>query len=270
MTIEESLATALAQLAGPPPVSLSLRLGAALGVGDRYAEVAGAPWPAGRTWVAFSERGISLLWLAADENEFLEAYTARWGTRPLRRAPAPPPELQRALAGEPPARTALRYDLEGLSPFQQAVLRKTAEIPRGEVRPYAWVAREVGQPSAVRAVGTALGRNPIPILIPCHRVVRSDGRIGNYALGSPMKSQLLSEEGVDLSELVDLAARGIRYVGSATSKTFCLPTCGVARSVPPPARLTFRTAIDAFEAGHRPCAGCRPTADEVPVPIRPS
>ena len=67
------------------------------------------------------------------------------------------------------------------------MLTKTLEIPSGEVRPYGWVAREIGRPKAVRAVGSALGRNPVPVLIPCHRVVRSDGHVGNYGLGVPMK-----------------------------------------------------------------------------------
>jgi O-6-methylguanine DNA methyltransferase len=250
-----TLETALAGLAEPPPPSLLRRVGTALAVGDQYAGVEG---PAGPVWVAFSERGVSLLWMATDEDQFLAAYVERWGNRPLRRATAVPPELRGALAGRSPVPA---YDLEGLSPFRQAVLRKTAEIPRGEVRPYAWVAREVGQPAAVRAVGTALGRNPIPILIPCHRVVRSDGRIGNYALGTPMKSRLLTEEGVDLSELVELASRGIRYLGGAGSRTYCLPTCRMVRDRPPGERTAFRSAGEAFRAGRTPCPHCRPAAE---------
>lgn len=87
-----------------------------------------------------------------------------------------------------------RCDLSGLSPFTRAVLRITAKIPYGEVRSYEWVARKLGKPRAVRAVGNALARNPIPIIIPCHRIVRSDGTIGGFALGTAWKRRLLALE----------------------------------------------------------------------------
>jgi O-6-methylguanine DNA methyltransferase len=255
-----ALLDALAGLAEAAPATLLRDVGTALGVGDQYVVVDG---PTGPVWVAFSERGINLLTTAADEQDFLEQYLSRWGPRPLRPAGVPPPRLAAALrpptAGEA---TRLTYDLGALSPFQQAVLRKTAEIPPGEVRPYAWVAREMGQPGAVRAVGSALGRNPVPILIPCHRVVRSDGRIGNYALGTAMKSRLLSEEGVDVAELARLAAKGIRYVGNEPSRCYCLPTCEIARRTPADRRRLLRTAAQAVSAGFTPCRRCRPVAED--------
>lgn len=85
-------------------------------------------------------------------------------------------------------------DLGGLPPFTQAVLRIAARIPYGEVRSYGWIAARLGKPKASRAVGNALARNPIPILIPCHRVVRSDGSLGGYALGRSWKTKLLALE----------------------------------------------------------------------------
>lgn len=85
-------------------------------------------------------------------------------------------------------------DLSGLPPFTRSVLRITAKIPYGEVRSYRWVAERLGKPRATRAVGNALGRNPIPIIIPCHRVVRSDGTLGGYTLGLSMKRRLLELE----------------------------------------------------------------------------
>ena len=91
--------------------------------------------------------------------------------------------IERRLAGDRRARIEL--DLRGSSAFEQAVWLKALEIPRGEVRPYGWVAAEIGRPKAVRAVGTALGHNPVPLIVPCHRVVRSDGTIGQYSLGGP-------------------------------------------------------------------------------------
>ena len=68
-----------------------------------------------------------------------------------------------------------------LTPFEWAVLKATLEIPFGETRSYQWVARRIGKPGAVRAVGSALRRNPWPLIIPCHRVIKSDGSPGRYA-----------------------------------------------------------------------------------------
>jgi methylated-DNA-[protein]-cysteine S-methyltransferase len=68
-----------------------------------------------------------------------------------------------------------------LTKFEMAVLRATLEIPFGETRTYAWVAKRIGKRGAVRAVGSALRKNPWPLIIPCHRVIRSDGSPGLYA-----------------------------------------------------------------------------------------
>jgi methylated-DNA-[protein]-cysteine S-methyltransferase len=90
-------------------------------------------------------------------------------------------------------------DLSGVGSFQRRVLEACATIPVGQVRPYGWIATEIDNPGAVRAVGTALGRNPIPLVIPCHRVVRSDGAVGNYAFGADIKHDLLVREGALLA-----------------------------------------------------------------------
>ena len=112
--------------------------------------------------------------------------------------------IERRLAGDRRARIEL--DLRGSTEFEQAVWLKALEIPRGEVRPYGWVAAEIGRPKAVRAVGTALGHNPVPLIVPCHRVVRSDGTIGQYSLGGPgNKRTILAAEGLDPDELERLA-----------------------------------------------------------------
>ena len=80
-----------------------------------------------------------------------------------------------------------------LTRFQWKVLAVTAKIPLGETRSYAWVAQKTGSPRAVRAVGQALRRNPYPITIPCHRVIKSDGSLGGYAGGSSAKKAKLLE-----------------------------------------------------------------------------
>ena len=84
---------------------------------------------------------------------------------------------------------------EKLTKFQWKVLKVAVKIPLGETRTYKWVAEKVGSPKAVRAVGQALRRNPYPIIIPCHRVIKQDGSLGGYAGGSgKRKAELLTME----------------------------------------------------------------------------
>jgi methylated-DNA-[protein]-cysteine S-methyltransferase len=82
--------------------------------------------------------------------------------------------------------------------FQLRVWRALCEIPFGAVRNYGDIARAIGQPKASRAVGQANGRNPLPIVIPCHRVISGDGSIGGYSCGLDIKHRLLALEGVEL------------------------------------------------------------------------
>lgn len=87
----------------------------------------------------------------------------------------------------------LRLDL--CSVFQQKVLRAVHSIPRGRVSTYQLIAQQIGKPKAVRAVARALATNPFPLILPCHRVIRSDGTLGGYLGGTKMKQALLREEG---------------------------------------------------------------------------
>lgn len=82
--------------------------------------------------------------------------------------------------------------------FQQLVWKALQEIPAGETRTYAQIANAIGKPKAVRAVGTAIRANPIAYLIPCHRVVRTDGGFGGYRWGLEIKQKMLRAEGVNL------------------------------------------------------------------------
>jgi O-6-methylguanine DNA methyltransferase len=101
--------------------------------------------------------------------------------------------LQRYFSGEP-VEFNLALDLRAGTEFQQMVWKTTYRIPYGEVRSYGWVAREIGKPLATRAVGRAEGANPLPIIIPCHRVLRSDGGFGGYSGGLHWKPKLLEQE----------------------------------------------------------------------------
>lgn len=82
--------------------------------------------------------------------------------------------------------------------FQSLVLKFVSMVPRGKVTTYKELARALGRPRAYRAVGTALSKNPNPLEIPCHRVVRSDGKIGGHRFGSERKAELLIEEGIEI------------------------------------------------------------------------
>ncbi len=88
-----------------------------------------------------------------------------------------------------------RVDLSDLTEFEQAALRAAAEIPPGEVRSYSWVAMKIGKPKAARAVGQVMARNPLPLLLPCHRVVDASGELHHYGYGLEMKARLLEMEG---------------------------------------------------------------------------
>ena len=87
-----------------------------------------------------------------------------------------------------------KLDLSGVTPFQRQVWEATRFIPYGETRSYLWVASQIGRPEAVRAVGQALGRNPLSIIVPCHRVIASNGKPGGFGGGLEMKERLLRLE----------------------------------------------------------------------------
>ena len=248
---------ALRELEAPAPDTLSVRVLAAAGLVDAFTEIAG---PIGPLLVAWGRHGVTAIERLGDESGFILEYETQHG-RPLRRVDRMPERLERAverqIAGE--RVRDLPVDLGHLTEFERAVLRKTMEIPRGEVRPYAWVAREIGRPRAVRAAGSALAHNPIPFVIPCHRVVRADGRIGEYGAGGPAaKREVLASEGIDASELERLADAGVRYIGSDTTQIFCYPSCRHARRITLSHRVPFRSGDDAEAAGYRACLDCRP------------
>lgn len=258
MTPDRALLTRLAAAA---PATLADDVLVDVGLADRIAPL---PVAIGTLWIAWNGRGVTTVDLGDDGPEIASRHEGQTGRRTVI-ADALPPRLaaavERRLAGDRHADVPL--DLRGRSAFEQAVWRKALEIPFGEVRPYGWVAAEIGRPRAVRAVGTALGHNPVPLVVPCHRVVRSDGLIGNYSLGGPHnKRAILSIEGLDPDGLEAAARRGERLVGSDTTHIVCWPTCRHARRVTPQHRVSFRSLREAEARGYRPCRICRPAAVE--------
>ena len=192
MTIEHHLRG----LTSPPPDDLEARTVVGAGAADL---VAPADSPYGGLWVAWSINGFTALTLAsaaATSDAFMSLHR-----RACYSAPRLPSDLadalERVLVHGDTASAPI--DLRGVAPFQTSVLTACSSIPPGTVRPYGWIAETIGNPGSVRAVGTALARNPLPLVVPCHRVVRSDGSIGNYAFGSDMKREILAREGAILA-----------------------------------------------------------------------
>lgn len=101
--------------------------------------------------------------------------------------------LETVLHGRPPE-VCPRIDLGGTTMFTRRVLEIAMEIPWGETKSYRWIARKMGKPNATRAVGQALGRNPVPMIISCHRVIKEDGSLGGFGLGTEWKRWLLELE----------------------------------------------------------------------------
>ena len=138
-------------------------------------------------------------------------------------------------------------DLSGTPDFQRRVLEAAKRIPFGEARPYAWIAERIGHPLAVRAVGTALGRNPVPLIVPCHRVWRSDGGLGGYLFGGELKRRL-----AELERFTPILA------GSTATRIVCRVGCHQAASMRHDQRVVFGSVEDARSVGYRPCKICKP------------
>ncbi|MBI5029410.1 MAG: methylated-DNA--[protein]-cysteine S-methyltransferase [Chloroflexi bacterium] len=151
--------------------------------------------------VAFNERGIVALKLprgsraesmSSLKSEFVDAEILA----------QPPDKILREITEYVEGRRRtfdLKLDWSSLKPFQRAVLEAANKIPFGETRSYAWIAQQIGNPRASRAVGQALGANPIPIILPCHRIIASNGSLGGYGGGLPLKVKLLKLEGAILN-----------------------------------------------------------------------
>ena len=138
-------------------------------------------------------------------------------------------------------------DLSGIAAFQGEVLAAAARIPYGETVSYAALAESVGRPRAARAVGNALGANPVPVIVPCHRIIRGDGTWGHYAFGGAMKTALLTLERVTPA-----------LVGCATTRIVCRRGCAHEQRIQERNRIVFASVTDAGSVGYRPCRVCRP------------
>lgn len=153
--------------------------------------------PLGPLWIAVGPRGVAAISYGAEPNtadfgRLLRSYGPGIVPDPRRTAPVAR-ELDQYFAGRRKA-FDLDVDLDALTPFQRRILRATARVPYGDLVTYRTVARRAGNAAASRAAGGALSANPVPIVVPCHRVVASDGSLGGYAGGLEAKRRLLAIE----------------------------------------------------------------------------
>ncbi len=219
----------------------------------------------GRILIAISDHGVALVEYVGDDSSLHASRLDR--TRGVRAVEDGDEvggffrELSEYLAGR---RTRLDWPLDmrlARSDFHRAVLRAASEIPFGAVTSYANLAAELGTPSASRAVAQALRWNPVPIVVPCHRIVGSTGALVGYA-GSKvaLKQRLLGLEGVATTgaEAGSRVVRERMYVRDGHDAEYCVPTCG-SLAARPLSRLTLFTRRERAESlGLRPCTSCRP------------
>lgn len=222
------------------------------------------PSPLGPILIARSEQGVSLV-------EYLRSRRALGASRLGRAAgveavedgaevEALYRELLEYLEGR---RTRLDWPLDlrwARSQFHRAVLRVTAGIPYGAVTSYAGIALRVGRPAAARAVAQALRWNPLPIVVPCHRVIGVSGSLTGYAGNRiDLKQRLLAAEGVPVVKTTRelQITRDAMYV-RAPGGSYCLPTCRWTTPVIPARLMLFGSREHAEAAGLTPCTECRP------------
>ena len=153
--------------------------------------------PLGDVWLGGTPKGLFCLNIGSVDTEALKDALSGRGEIAFVRGGAfvekAARELRHYLEGGP-RKFTVPLDLTGWSPFAKRVWRVASRIPSGQVRTYAWVADKVGGPNFARAVGGALGMNPVPIIIPCHRVVGANGSVGGFTGGVHLKRWLLEFE----------------------------------------------------------------------------
>ncbi len=142
---------------------------------------------------------------------------------------------------------SVAVDLSGLVGFDVAALRIAAAIPYGEVRTYRSIAEQLGNPEAARAVGHAMAINPVAVIIPCHRVIKSDGGLGGYAFGLDVKEALLEMERSTPA-----------LVGCASTRIVCYRGCPHETRIKEGGRVFFRSLAEAETGGYRACLVCMP------------
>lgn len=179
-----------------PPLAASL-------LGLREARYGFMETPRGQILIATTEQGVcAVSWLRHSDHEATLRDIEERGmlATPSQEAVAPVVDQLRLYFDGLLTTFDLDVDLTGTSEFTHRALDAIRSIPYGEVVTYGEVATMIGQPGATQAVGNAMGKNPVPIIVPCHRVVRADGNMGHYTGGPDIKKMLLAVEGVTFDD----------------------------------------------------------------------
>jgi len=216
--------------------------------------------PVGRLLVAESARGLLAV-------QFLDVAEAPDALAAMRESfdVVEDPEAAARIGGE--IARYLKGDMHALdrpvdlslvrSDFQRrALIRLRRAVPAGSVITYQALAAAVGAPSGQRAIGNTMATNPVPLYVPCHRVIRSDGTIGNYGGGVPRKIKLLRAEGFSVARDHRLPAGSV--MGHLVTHIFCRPQCHAAMRTDPAKSVIFANSRRARSAGLRACKLCRP------------
>jgi methylated-DNA-[protein]-cysteine S-methyltransferase len=223
------------------------------------------PSPLGHILIARSEHGVSLVEYLGRRSDLASSRLSRVsGVEPQEDGAdieALFRELLEYLRGD---RTRLPWALDlrlARSDFHRAVLRATAAVPYGAVTSYAGIAAEIGRPAATRAVAQALRWNPLPIVVPCHRIIGASGALTGYSGNKiGLKQQLLAVEGIHAVGTRDsrVARQTLYHYEANEQREYCLPTCGdIARR--PIGRVTLLASRDLADSlGLVPCTSCRP------------
>lgn len=224
------------------------------------------PSPLGHILIALSEQGVSLVEYLGRSRTVAHSRLSRLpGAEPVKdgvEVEAFFRELTDYLAGR---QTRLEWPLDlrlARGDFDRRVLQATAAIPYGAVCSYSGIACEVGKPTAARAVAQALRWNPLPIVVPCHRVIGNSGALTGYAGDKlDLKAELLAVEGVPTlrTQREPRIPHAAMYVSESGDRWYCLPTCPSLKSNEHPHRFLFFASRERAEAaGRAPCDLCRP------------
>jgi methylated-DNA-[protein]-cysteine S-methyltransferase len=165
-------------------------------------------------------------------------------------------EIRRFVAGD---HAALKHEVDLSlveSDFRRRALTRLLRVPLGSVVTYQGLARALGTPDAQRAVGSAMGSNPVPIYVPCHRVIKSDLSIGNYGGGVERKLKLLRAEGFAVGK--DLRVPAHAVMGHQRTHIYCRPQCPAAKRADTGRMYIFADSAQARGAGLRACKICHP------------
>jgi O6-methylguanine-DNA--protein-cysteine methyltransferase len=249
----------LARLAAPPLADFALKVLRRVAIPrDRYDTYSHLDSAAGGVYVAWGQdavTGSAVDTMVEGPDTFERMHYARTGRTAI-------PTSQVFPGLRPALRTGkakrLPVDLRGLTDLERAILSAVRSIPSGQLRPITWLRREVSVPCTTEAVLTALAMNPLPVLIPCHRVTHENGSPCDAAYSEHVGRALRSAEGIDMLRLADLSQRGAVFLGSGTTRIYCHPTCAHARRITRPHQVPFRSAREARRAGYRACKSCRP------------